>query len=95
MSRSFSQPAGRGGRAAACSSRRVPGGQRQSRAPINLSGFRFRRVHVSDYDPKQVALLDQAALDDAVAGAEKAFAAAADLDALHARARSTSATARR
>jgi phenylalanyl-tRNA synthetase alpha chain len=34
------------------------------------------------YDPKQVALLDQAALDDAVAGAEKAFAAAADLDAL-------------
>ena len=34
------------------------------------------------YDPKQVALLDQTALDDAVAGAEKAFAAAADLDAL-------------
>jgi phenylalanyl-tRNA synthetase alpha chain len=37
---------------------------------------------MSDYDPKQVALLDQTALDDAVAGAEKAFAAAADLDAL-------------
>jgi phenylalanyl-tRNA synthetase alpha chain len=37
---------------------------------------------VSDYDPKQVALLAQTALDDAVAGAEKAFAAAADLDAL-------------
>ena len=36
-----------------------------------------------DYDPKQVALLDQTALDDAVAGAEKAFAAAVDLDALH------------
>jgi phenylalanyl-tRNA synthetase alpha chain len=34
------------------------------------------------YDPKQVALLDQAALDDAVSEAEKAFAAAADLDAL-------------
>src|SRR5262245_48701729 len=34
------------------------------------------------YDPKQVALLDPGALDDAVAGAEKAFAAAADLDAL-------------
>jgi phenylalanyl-tRNA synthetase alpha chain len=34
------------------------------------------------YDPKQVALLDPAALDDAVAGAEKAFAAAADPDAL-------------
>ncbi|HEY2670039.1 MAG TPA: phenylalanine--tRNA ligase subunit alpha [Rugosimonospora sp.] len=34
------------------------------------------------YDPKQAALLDQAALDDAVAGAEKAFAEAADLDAL-------------
>jgi phenylalanyl-tRNA synthetase alpha chain len=34
------------------------------------------------YDPKQVALLDQAALDDAVAGAEKAFADARDLDAL-------------
>jgi phenylalanyl-tRNA synthetase alpha chain len=34
------------------------------------------------YDPKQVALLDQAALDEAVAGAEKAFAAAADLDVL-------------
>src|SRR5215468_9622871 len=34
------------------------------------------------YDPKQVALLDQAALDDAVAGAEKAFAGASDLDAL-------------
>jgi phenylalanyl-tRNA synthetase alpha chain len=34
------------------------------------------------YDPKQVALLDQAALDDAVAAAEKAFAGAADLDAL-------------
>src|SRR5581483_6764139 len=34
------------------------------------------------YDPKQVALLDQAALDDAVAGAEKAFAGAGDLDAL-------------
>ena len=39
---------------------------------------------MSDYDPKQVALLDQTALDDAVAGAEKAFAAAADLDALQA-----------
>ncbi len=34
------------------------------------------------YDPKQAALLDQAALDDAVAAAEKAFAEAADLDAL-------------
>src|SRR5256884_8785767 len=34
------------------------------------------------YDPKQVALLDQAALDDAVAAAEKAFAGASDLDAL-------------
>ena len=34
------------------------------------------------YDPKQAALLDPAALDDAVAEAEKAFAAAADLDAL-------------
>src|SRR5256714_11521628 len=34
------------------------------------------------YDPKQVALLDQTALDDAVGSAEKAFAAAADLDAL-------------
>jgi len=39
---------------------------------------------MADYDPKQVALLDQTALDDAVAGAEKAFAAAADLDALQA-----------
>ncbi|HWH00040.1 MAG TPA: phenylalanine--tRNA ligase subunit alpha [Pilimelia sp.] len=34
------------------------------------------------YDPKQVALLDQAALDDAVTEAEKAFAAAADPDEL-------------
>ncbi|GAA5198891.1 phenylalanine--tRNA ligase subunit alpha [Rugosimonospora acidiphila] len=34
------------------------------------------------YDPKRAALLDQSALDDAVAGAEKAFAEAADLDAL-------------
>src|SRR4051794_25078637 len=34
------------------------------------------------YDPKQVALLDQAALDDAAAQAEKAFAEAGDLDAL-------------
>src|SRR3954447_24437790 len=34
------------------------------------------------YDPKQVALLDPAALDDAVTAAEKAFADAADLDAL-------------
>jgi phenylalanyl-tRNA synthetase alpha chain len=34
------------------------------------------------YDPKQVALLDQGALDDAVSEAEKAFAAAGDLDAL-------------
>ena len=34
------------------------------------------------YDPKQPVLLDQAALDDAVAAAEKAFAGAADLDAL-------------
>jgi phenylalanyl-tRNA synthetase alpha chain len=34
------------------------------------------------YDPKQAALLDQAALDDAVAAADKAFAATADLDAL-------------
>src|SRR5215475_9000904 len=34
------------------------------------------------YDPKQVALLGQAALDDAIAAAEKAFAAATDLDAL-------------
>jgi phenylalanyl-tRNA synthetase alpha chain len=34
------------------------------------------------YDPKRVALLDPAALDDAVAEAEKAFAAAADVDAL-------------
>jgi phenylalanyl-tRNA synthetase alpha chain len=35
------------------------------------------------YDPKQVALLGQSSLDDAVAAAEKAFAAATDLDALH------------
>jgi phenylalanyl-tRNA synthetase alpha chain len=34
------------------------------------------------YDPKQAALLDQGQLDDAVAQAEKAFADAADLDAL-------------
>ena len=34
------------------------------------------------YDPKQPVLLDQAALDDAVAAAEKAFAGASDLDAL-------------
>ncbi|WP_238011473.1 phenylalanine--tRNA ligase subunit alpha [Dactylosporangium sp. AC04546] len=34
------------------------------------------------YDPKQAALLDQGALDDAVAAAEKAFAGAGDLDAL-------------
>ncbi|MEV0731754.1 MULTISPECIES: phenylalanine--tRNA ligase subunit alpha [Polymorphospora] len=34
------------------------------------------------YDPKQVALLDQSALDEAVAAAEKAFADAGDLDAL-------------
>jgi phenylalanyl-tRNA synthetase alpha chain len=34
------------------------------------------------YDPKRVALLDPGALDDAVSEAEKAFAAAADLDAL-------------
>jgi phenylalanyl-tRNA synthetase alpha chain len=38
--------------------------------------------HADPYDPKQVALLDQAALDEAVRQAEKAFAAAADLDAL-------------
>jgi phenylalanyl-tRNA synthetase alpha chain len=36
------------------------------------------------YDPKQVALLDPAALDNAVAEADKAFAAAGDPDALHA-----------
>ncbi|HKT04620.1 MAG TPA: phenylalanine--tRNA ligase subunit alpha, partial [Rugosimonospora sp.] len=36
------------------------------------------------YDPKQVALLDQGSLDDAVAAAEKAFAGAADPDALQA-----------
>src|SRR5262245_52091955 len=36
------------------------------------------------YDPKQVALLDQSSLDDAVAAAEKAFAEAGDLDALQA-----------
>jgi phenylalanyl-tRNA synthetase alpha chain len=34
------------------------------------------------YDPKQATLLAQAALDDAVSAAEKAFAAAGDLDAL-------------
>lgn len=34
------------------------------------------------YDPKQAALLDQTALDDAVAQAEKAFADAVDVDAL-------------
>jgi phenylalanyl-tRNA synthetase alpha chain len=34
------------------------------------------------YDPKQVALLDQTALDQALADAEKAFAGAGDLDAL-------------
>jgi phenylalanyl-tRNA synthetase alpha chain len=37
---------------------------------------------MTDYDPKQVALLDQSALDDALAAAEKAFAAAGDPDAL-------------
>jgi phenylalanyl-tRNA synthetase alpha chain len=37
---------------------------------------------MTDYDPKQVALLGQAALDDAVADAEKAFAEAGDLDTL-------------
>ena len=36
------------------------------------------------YDPKQAALLDQAALDDAVSQAQKAFADAADVDALSA-----------
>jgi phenylalanyl-tRNA synthetase alpha chain len=34
------------------------------------------------YDPKQAASLDPAVLDDALAGAEKAFAAASDPDAL-------------
>jgi phenylalanyl-tRNA synthetase alpha chain len=34
------------------------------------------------YDPKQVALLDQGALDEAVSAAEKAFADASDPDAL-------------
>jgi len=34
------------------------------------------------YDPKQVALLDQASLDDAIVQAEKAFADATDVDAL-------------
>jgi phenylalanyl-tRNA synthetase alpha chain len=34
------------------------------------------------YDPKQASMLDPAALHDAVTAAEKAFAAAADLDAL-------------
>jgi phenylalanyl-tRNA synthetase alpha chain len=34
------------------------------------------------YDPKQVAQLDQASLDDAVAQAQKAFAGASDVDAL-------------
>ena len=34
------------------------------------------------YDPKQVALLDQAALDDAISQAQKAFAGASDIDAL-------------
>src|SRR4051794_34638302 len=34
------------------------------------------------YDPKQAALLDPAALDEAVSEARRAFAAAADLDAL-------------
>lgn len=34
------------------------------------------------YDPKQVALLDQAALDDAVASAQKAFASVSDVDGL-------------
>jgi phenylalanyl-tRNA synthetase alpha chain len=34
------------------------------------------------YDPKQVALLSQEALDDALATAEKAFAASTDLDTL-------------
>jgi phenylalanyl-tRNA synthetase alpha chain len=37
---------------------------------------------MADYDPKRVAALDPAALDDAVTSAEKAFAAAGDLDAL-------------
>jgi phenylalanyl-tRNA synthetase alpha chain len=35
-----------------------------------------------DYDPKQVALLDSSALDEAVTAAEKSFADATDLDAL-------------
>jgi phenylalanyl-tRNA synthetase alpha chain len=34
------------------------------------------------YDPKQVAQLDQASLDDAIAQAHKAFAGASDMDAL-------------
>jgi phenylalanyl-tRNA synthetase alpha chain len=34
------------------------------------------------YDPKQVALLDQASLDEAVAAAQKAFAAVSDVDGL-------------
>ncbi len=34
------------------------------------------------YDPKQVALLDPAALDDALAAAQKAFAGAGDVDGL-------------
>ena len=48
------------------------------------------------YDPKQVALLDQRRLDDAVTQAEKAFADAADVDALAGRrSTSTSVTGRR
>jgi phenylalanyl-tRNA synthetase alpha chain len=42
----------------------------------------LRPMAVREYDPKQVALLDQTALDEAVTAAEKAFADAADLDAL-------------
>jgi phenylalanyl-tRNA synthetase alpha chain len=37
---------------------------------------------MTDYDPNRVAVLDPAALDDAVTNAEKAFAAAPDIDAL-------------
>ena len=85
----FMRPAGGGRRGGRAHSWHLPtaGGRAISTLSASLlcgiSRGKSPMTYRNDpYDPKQAALLDQAALDDAVAGADKAFAAAGDLDAL-------------
>src|SRR5262245_40969587 len=55
---------------------------RRAITPLDFYAGGIMSYRNDPYDPKQVALLDQASLDDAISQAQKAFAGASEIDAL-------------